>query len=122
MSATKNCIVCSKTFRGRSDKKFCSLNCKNDFHYQKKSSSSIVQQIDSILHKNRNVLLKRFEKENPEKTKIYTSKIQLTMAGFNFSYYTSTYLNIHNKRYFYIYDFAWMEFSLEEIMVVRKKN
>jgi hypothetical protein len=40
---------------------------------------------------------------------------------FRFKYHTHTYTNANNKTYHYIYDLAWMEFSDDEILILRKR-
>ena len=37
-------------------------------------------------------------------------------------YITHYYKNSQGKTYNYVYDFAWMEFSDNEILIVRKRN
>ena len=56
------------------------------------------------------------------KYKVQYDRIVLERAGFQFNYHTSSYVNSRNKRYFYLYDYAWMEFSTREIMIIRKKE
>ncbi len=119
---TKECKVCGIAFRGRNDKQFCSTKCKNKHHYKGKKQDGIVVTIDKILHKNRSILQSLYEDEPPKKDKLKLPKIVLTKLGFNFEYYTGTYLNTQKKRYYYVYDYAWMEFSLQEILIVRKKT
>lgn len=119
--ALKECIACGDTFRGRKDKKFCSVKCKNQYHYKEKNRDDVVGLIDRILHKNRAILKLLFADETEGKVKLKLPRIVLTKLGFNFDYYTGTYLNTQKKRYYYIYDYAWMEFSLQEILLVRKK-
>lgn len=52
--------------------------------------------------------------------KVQFQKLVLIRAGFDFTHFTGTYLNNQGKVYHYVYDFAWMEFSTQEVMVVRK--
>lgn len=117
----ENCKHCGKKMKGRSDKQYCDVTCKNAYNYQKKSSSSdAVKTIDKILHKNYEVMEQIFQNETRKYFKM--PKIILSKMGFNFTYYTGTYLNSEKKTYHYIYDYAWMEFSLQEVMVVRGKK
>ena len=107
--------------KGRADKIFCDTTCKNAYNYQKKQQKSdAVKTIDRLLHKNHDVMEQIFEDEKRKHFKL--PKIILTKMGFDFSYHTGTYLNSQGKTYHYIYDYAWMEFSHQEIMVVRGKT
>lgn len=112
------CIQCKKVIKGRVDKKFCSLACKNAFNYQlRRDTKSITKTIDNILHRNYEILRLLM----PEgKKKVLYNRLVLEQTGFQFNYHTSTYVNSRKKTYFYVYDFAWMEFSTREIMIVRK--
>lgn len=113
-----NCQFCNKVTVGRAGKKFCSADCKAKAHKQKKNANKveIVQEINKILAKNRDILLSIIE-EHKQKT---VPRIQLSKQGFDFKYFTGTYLNRQGKTYHYIYDCAWMEFSTQDIMIVRK--
>jgi len=44
----------------------------------------------------------------------------LTRAGFKWDYMTGIYWNKENKMYRIVYDFAWMDFSDQKVLVVRK--
>jgi hypothetical protein len=114
-----NCIQCGPKIVGRSDKKYCSLACKNQYQHQyHKQARSVTQQIDTILHRNRQILaILMGEKRN----KMTLARLELDAMGFNFKYITGIYTNSQGKLYHYVYDFAWMEFSSQEVMVVRKK-
>ena len=48
-------------------------------------------------------------------------RLDLELRNFNFNYITGYYINKHGKVYHYVYDYAWMEFSTQEIMIVKKK-
>ncbi|MGK0389948.1 MAG: hypothetical protein ACI94Y_002693 [Maribacter sp.] len=107
--------------KGRADKQYCNTACKNAYNYEKKKTGSIsVMAVDKILHANHKVMEQIFEGEQRKYFKL--SKIALSNMGFNFSYHTGTYLNSKKKTYHYIYDYSWMEFSNQEVMVVRGKG
>lgn len=116
------CLNCRESIRGRMDKKYCDTRCKNEYHYQQRQNiPQTVRLIDNILHKNRAVMIQVFEGEKKKSFKV--PKILLTKLGFDFSYHTGIYKNSRGKMYHYIYDYAWMEFSGQEIMVVKgQKN
>jgi hypothetical protein len=48
-------------------------------------------------------------------------RLILQRAGFKFEYLTGIYFNKEGKIYRIIYDFAWMDFSDQSVLVVRKK-
>tara|TARA_R110000868_G_scaffold221688_1_gene473455 strand:- start:318 stop:575 length:258 start_codon:yes stop_codon:yes gene_type:complete len=52
------CKICSKILLGRNDKKFCSIKCKNYYHVNlRKVTDKHVKDLDTILHRNRSILL-----------------------------------------------------------------
>jgi len=116
----QQCIVCNGLLRGRPDKKFCSKSCSNRFHSDKgkKQKAAIVNSVNQILRKNHKILLQLFEGDKRQKKKI--DKLILAQLGFDFNYITGIYFNREGKLYHYVYDFAWMEFSNQEILLIRK--
>ncbi|MFN8256366.1 MAG: hypothetical protein U0W24_11785 [Bacteroidales bacterium] len=114
----KKCKICSKEIIGRSDKKFCSVRCKNYYHTNLRRVTAIaVKQIDIVLHRNRSILLEIMGKN---KVQMKIPRITLDKKKFNFKYHTHVHVNSQGKTYFYVYDFAWMEFSDDEVLIVRK--
>ena len=115
--AKKTCEYCKKEFIGRSDKRFCSQTCKNQFNYQlRKQTKDITKEINNILHRNR-IILNTIMGEKRGKMKV--DRIELEKMNFNFKYITGYYVNKENKLYHYVYDFAWMEFSTQELLIVK---
>lgn len=113
------CKICKKTIVGRSDKKFCSIKCKNYYHVNlRKVTAEAVKEIDKKLHRNRSILLEILGKYKMQKK---IKRIELEKRKFSFKYHTHFYVNSAGKTYNYLYDIAWMEFSDNDILIVRKK-
>jgi hypothetical protein len=103
---------------GRKDRLFCSVRCKNYYHINLRKVTEIaVKEIDEILHRNRSILLEIMGKT---KGKIKVNRMVLEKKKFVFKYHTHQYTNSKGKTYYYLYDFSWMEFSTDEILIVRK--
>ncbi len=114
------CKICSTIIEGRSDKLFCSVKCKNYYHLNLRKATNIeVKFIDTILHRNRSILLEIMGKRKHQK-KIH--RIVLEKKKFNFKYHTHININSKGKTYFFVYDFAWMKFSNDEVLIIRNKN
>lgn len=112
------CKICSKVIIGRTDKLFCSVRCKNYYHTNlRKVTKNAVKEIDIILHRNRSILLELMGKR---KVQIKINRILLEKKKFQFKYHTHQHKNLKGKIYYYLYDFSWMEFSNDEILIVRK--
>jgi hypothetical protein len=49
-------------------------------------------------------------------------RILLEKKKFNFKFNTHWHINSKNKTFFWVYDFGWMSFSDDEILLVRKRT
>ena len=112
------CRLCKNLFTGRSDKVFCSVSCKTIYHRKLRATNQpYTKAIDKILHRNRTILLEVMGKHTSQKK---ISSIQLDRKKFNYNYITKYTINKQGKTYHHVYDFAWMRFSNDEILIVRK--
>jgi hypothetical protein len=117
---TRICKLCKSGLSGRSDKIFCSLKCKSDYAYKlRKVTELATTAIDKILHRNRSILLEVFGKN---KVQMRIKREILDAKKFNFNYITNYHINNQGKTVSYVYDFSWMIFSDQEILIkcVRK--
>lgn len=113
------CTNCQKEFSGREGKRFCSVPCKNAFNNdRRKKTRSLTADIDGYLHRNHEILTGLCVSEKTKK--FFFDKGALIKEGFRFEYLTGIYTNNVGKRYHYIYNYAWMEFSTEQVMVIVK--
>ena len=116
----RKCKMCNKIIRGRSDKIFCSVKCKSEYHQKLKKVTEIeTSEINKILKRNLSILLEIMGKNSVQKK---VNRLILDKKKFNYKYHTHCFYNSKGKCYNYIYDFAWMEFSDNEILIVRKKQ
>lgn len=114
------CKICKKKIIGRSDKIFCSVACKSEYHYKLiKATKVATYQIDKILHRNRSIMIEILGKH---RNQIQINRILLEQKNFHFKYHTHTHINKQGKMYYYVYDLAWMEFSNDTILIIRKKH
>ncbi|PID69490.1 MAG: hypothetical protein CR989_01405 [Flavobacteriales bacterium] len=114
------CKICKKPLKGRSDKIFCSAKCKNYYHINLRKVTNIVAtDIDIMLHRNRSILLEIMGKHKIQKK---VNRRVLEKKKFNFKYLTHFHINKNGKMYHCIYDFAWMEFSDDEILIIRRRK
>ena len=115
----KKCKICKNEFLGRTDKIFCSVNCKSTYHRKlRRVTKSATFDIDEVLHRNRSILLELLGKNGTQKK---VKRIVLVKKKFQFKYLTHFYINSQGKMYHQVYDFAWMEFSDDEILIVKRK-
>jgi len=117
MSNNRTCKICSNKLTGRSDKQFCSVKCKSEYSQKLRAvTSKATKDIDKILHRNRSILLELMGKN---KTQLKIEREFLDRKKFNFSYLTHYHINKHGKTVHYVYDFSWMIFSDQEILIKR---
>jgi hypothetical protein len=115
-----NCKICKKKFYGRSDKIFCDVKCKSDYHRAlRKKSKLFCESINKILARNHAILMEVLGKNSHYKK--VNAKI-LDQKKFNFKYHTHFHLNKENKMYHYLYNIAWMRFSNDEILIIRQNR
>jgi hypothetical protein len=84
----------------------------------RKRSRTEVQEVIDYLLRNREILATLMGNSVKETF----DRLLLTRAGFRWEYCTGIYLNKEQKMYRLVFDYAWMEFSDQKILVVRKKT
>jgi len=116
----KHCKICSKLIVGRRDKLFCSIHCKNYYHVNlRRVTDAAAIEIDRILHRNRSILLEIMGKHKIQKK---MDRMFLEQKKFRFKYVTHFHINSKGKTLHWVYDFAWMEFSNDDILIIRKRG
>lgn len=111
---TRNCLDCGEAIKGRADKKFCSDQCRNSYNNTLNSdSTNHIRNVNNILRKNRRVLA---ELNTREKTRVHKSK--LIDKGFNFDYYTNTFITKAGKTYRFCYEQGFLAIEEDHYMLV----
>ena len=82
-------------------------------------TNKATQKVDTILHRNRSILLELMGKNSKQKK---MPKINLDKKRFNYTYVTAYHVNNQGKMINHVYDFSWMIFSDEEVLIRRKKQ
>ena len=115
---TSYCPICGNKLFGRLDKIFCSSSCKAKYHRNKTEERlSVTRPIDAILHRNWTILSEFHLAIG--KRKFFVEITRLNRKGFHLNYFTTHRVNAQRKAYFYVYDFAWMQFSEKDVLVVK---
>jgi|SRR5690606_27153945 len=113
----RKCKVCDKKLFGRSDKIFCDVACKNHYHKNiRYNTKQAAIEINSYLKRNYAIL---WEILGNNKTQIKVKRNLLARMKFRFKYHTHFHINSKNKMYRYVYNLCWMEFSDDEILILR---
>lgn len=100
------CQHCAEKLYGRSDQKFCSDFCRNQFHNQhKRKENALFREVNRILKHNRNLLYSFGEIGIKE-----ISLLELKRQGFEPSYFTSCQKEATGRFRYWCYD---MIYSIE---------
>ncbi|MEQ9147144.1 MAG: hypothetical protein RLP13_02630 [Cytophagales bacterium] len=101
----KKCPECGEMIKGRSDKIYCSLNCKSAAQYGKRlKNEELYLKVDKQLKTNRK-LLKKYNRAG----KSTVRKQVLLEVGFNPKYFTNYWKNKNGDVYLFCYEFGFME-------------
>ena len=101
------CLNCGKPLAGRSDKKYCADNCRNEyFNKQKEIERKEIRAIDLALKRNRRILKALFNEERDT----YVRDKVLQEKGFVFNYHTHhTITKMKQEEYLFCYDYGYRE-------------
>ena len=111
-SEIRICLDCGQALQGRRDKKFCDQACRVNYHNNRlQQSHRTFRKINSILVKNRMILLNNFL-EGREKL----SRPELARQGYNFEFLTSIFKQ-GNKEIYICYDIGFMEITRNDLKI-----
>ena len=114
----KECLECKIEIEGRIDKKFCSDYCRNTYNNRLNSDSTkYIRRVNNILRKNRRIL----SELNPT-GKLKVDEMRLAEEGFNFHYFTNTYITKNGASYYFCYDQGYLKLENNQYMLVHKQD
>lgn len=103
---------------GRSDKKFCSDQCRNAFNNRNNSDiNKVMRNINNVLRRNRRILHSLVPEE---KRKIARS--HLLQQGFDFNYFTHEFPTKKGDVYRFCYEMGYLLLDEEQLLLVRRKE
>ena len=105
------CLNCKETIKkGRSDKKFCDGNCKDEYYNKiKVQENKEVNRIINVLKKNRRALKKLYDPKKADK--LFTREAMIK-AGFEFGFSTHTVVTkVKANEITFCLDFGFREIS-----------
>ena len=99
----KRCLDCGDIIRGRTDKKFCSDQCRNNYNNKlNRDSNNFVRNVHGLLRKNRRILSDLY---NDGKVKVHMDA--LVALGYNFNFFTHVIDSIDGNEYRYCFEFGY---------------
>ena len=113
----KRCLNCEKPLRGRADKVFCDIGCKNEYHNSALADGEkVYKRVLKILRKNRAIL----KEVLGEKDSIEIEMNKLIGKGFDNDYLTHTKKSkIGKYDYYYVFDYGYRKQSDSLVKVVK---
>lgn len=102
----KNCLYCNEVLTGRTDKKFCDVQCKSAYQYQqsKVQPERFYNKVDNQLKRNRKIL-KEFNKGG----KVTLRAELLINQGFNPNFFTHYWKNHKGDVYLFVYEYGFIK-------------
>jgi hypothetical protein len=117
----KTCLACGKIVKGRIDKKFCDDSCRNNYNnLQNSDTTNLIRNVNNILRKNRRIIEEIIEKSETDTAKANKSK--LVDLGYNFKYYTNTYINKKAMTYYFVYEYGILPLENDWFFLVKQKD
>ncbi|WP_075604021.1 hypothetical protein [Saccharicrinis aurantiacus] len=108
------CLHCNKALIGRSDKKFCDMDCKNKYGNQRtKENDRIIISTNKSLRKNRTIL----KRLNPIGKSTIRKNILIEM-GYDFRFHTHTYTSEKGAKYRFCYEYGCLLIDEEKVLIV----
>jgi hypothetical protein len=119
-ATAKTCLTCGKVLKGRADKKFCDDYCRSNYNNQLNGRRShYVRSINTILKKNRRILEELLTGIAETTT---AAKNKLENKGFNFRFFTHTYINQNGAMYFFCYEYGYLPLDNGWLLLVKQKG
>lgn len=114
--AQRKCLECDEPFYGRSDKKFCSDQCRNNYNNRLDvTTKNVIRNTNNRLRKN----YKTLTLLNPSgKTKV--TRLKLFDHNFDFHFFTSIYTTKTGNIYYYVYDQGYLELENDYYLLIKK--
>lgn len=101
----RKCLDCGETLRGRTDKKFCSDQCRNDYNNRlNRDSNNFVRNVHGLLRKNRRILSDLYSEG-----KVRVHKDALFAMGYNFSFFTHIIETSQGYKFHYCFEYGYRE-------------
>ena len=101
----RKCLDCGDVLHGRSDKKFCSDQCRNNYNNKlNRDSNNYVRNVHGLLRKNRRIL-----SDLLNEGKDIVHKDALYALGYNFSFFTHIIESTDGKQYQYCFEYGFRE-------------
>ena len=105
----RTCLDCGEPIKGRSDKKFCADQCRNNFNNRlNRNEMNFIRNVQNILRRNRRIL---GELNTKEPTRVHRD--ELIARGFNFTFHTHTFMTQDGVTSYFCFDQGYRDLGNE---------
>lgn len=112
---SRTCKECDSPFSGRSDKKFCSDDCRSAYNNRRNSdANNFMRTVNNILRRNRRILYKLYDRGETS-----IDRDRLIREGFAFGYYTNEKKVPTGSVHRYCYELGYEERNREQYRLVK---
>lgn len=115
---TRTCLECGAPVHGRTDKRFCSDQCRSTHNNRRNSEPNRqVREINAVLRKNRRIL----DSLNPG-GKVKVPAYRLKEKGFDFRYHTSSAQVKEGSVCYFCYDQGYVPLPKNYYLLVMRED
>lgn len=115
---TRTCLECGAPVHGRTDKRFCSDQCRSTHNNRRNSEPNRqVREINAVLRKNRRIL----DSLNPG-GKVKVPAYRLKEKGFDFRYHTSSAQVKEGSVCYFCYDQGYVPLPRNYYLLVMRED
>ena len=101
----RKCLDCGDKIRGRSDKKFCSDQCRNNYNNRlNRDTNNFVRNVHGLLRKNRRILADLYSEGRHR-----VHRDALFALGYNFSFFTHVIETSDSLKYHFCFEYGFRE-------------
>jgi predicted nucleic acid-binding Zn ribbon protein len=101
----RKCLDCGDVLKGRTDKKFCSDQCRNNYNNKlNKDSNSFVRNVHTLLRRNRRILADLYDEG---RTSVHRDA--LFALGYNFNFFTHTIETSSGELFRYCFEYGYRD-------------
>ena len=112
------CLDCGERLRGRSDKKFCSDQCRNNYNNRvNREQNSYVRNIHNLLRRNRKILADLYESDH-----LKVHRDALVVSGFSFGFFTQMVEPEDGSACWYCYEYGISELNNDYLKILLNPN
>lgn len=114
----RKCLDCGEVLRGRSDKKFCSDQCRNNYNNTiNREANNLVRNVHSVLRKNRKILCDLYDSGT---RKIHRDA--LLVSEFNMNFFTHSVETNNSSITRYCYEYGYRDIDSEYITLIKNAD